>query len=451
MTDRKRVLEQFEFQKDFMESTVKANIENYRKGWGTVTVKDSEGNVIPDAKISITQKSHEFKFGANLFMLDELETKEKNDAYKKAFAETFNMATLPFYWNATEPQKGMLRYDKNSPKMYRRPARDLCMEFCEANGIEPREHALAFERFFPIWLKGATVAETKKELTRRYAEISERYKDRIPTIEVTNEMFWATGKITPAFYDEPDYVEWCFKLAEQYFPANQLAINESTASVLCQNGRPTDKYYTCIENAMLKGARIDAIGMQFHIFSQKKEEYDRTRVQYNPQTLYQRMDMYSRLGKPLQITEVTLPAYDDTEEGEAIQAQLLENLYTIWFSHPNVDQIIYWNFVDGYAYVPSDDPEVIANSQGNMSIGENIFYGGLLRFDMSEKPALTTLKNLIHKVWHTEGDFATDVSGSAKFQGFYGDYDITVTAKGKRVSKRVKLYSKGKNEFEIVI
>ena len=152
MTDRKRVLEQFEFQKDFMESTVKANIENYRKGWGTVTVKDSEGNFIPDAKISINQKSHEFRFGANLFMLDELETKEKNDAYKKQFADTFNMATLPFYWNATEPQKGMLRYDKNSPKMYRRPAIDLCMEFCEANGIEPREHALAYEQFFPKWL-----------------------------------------------------------------------------------------------------------------------------------------------------------------------------------------------------------------------------------------------------------------------------------------------------------
>ena len=451
MTDRKKVLEQFELQKDFMESTVKANIENYRKGWGTITVKDSDGNLIPDAKISITQKSHEFKFGANLFMLDELETKEKNDGYKKQFADTFNMATLPFYWNATEPEKGKQRYDKDSPKFYRRPAIDLCVEFCEANGIEPREHALAYEKFFPNWLKDATVPEIKRELTRRYAEISRRYKDKIPTIEVTNEMFWPEGRGTTAFYDEPDYVEWCFKLAEQYFPANQLVINDGTETVWCQNGRPTDKYYACIENAILKGARVDAIGMQFHIFSQKQEEYDRTRVQYNPQTLYQRMDMYSRLGKPLQITEVTLPAYDDSAEGEDIQAKLLEYLYTIWFSHPNVEQIVYWNLVDGYAYVPSDDPEVIANSQGNMSIGENIFYGGLLRFDMSEKPALTTLKNLIHKVWHTEGDFATDVSGSAKFQGFYGDYDITVTAKGKRVSKRVKLYSKGKNEFEIVI
>ena len=451
MSGRKKVLEQFELQKDFMNTTVQNNIEANRKGYATITLKDSKGNAIPDAKISVNQKTHEFKFGANLFMLEELETKEKNDAYKKHFADLFNMATLPFYWNATEPKKNKQRYAKDSPKMYRRPAIDLCMEFCEANGIEPREHALAYEKFFPDWLKDATVPQVKQELERRFAEVAERYGNRINTIEVTNEMFWPEGKGTTAFYDEPDYVEWCFKLAEKYFPANQLVINDGTKTAWCQSGRPTDKYYLCAENAMLKGARVDAIGMQFHIFSQKEDEYDCTKVQYNPQTLYQRMDMYSRLGKPLQITEVTLPAYDDTQEGESIQAQLLENLYTIWFSHKNVEQIIYWNLVDGYAYVPTNDPKVIANSQGDMTLGENIFYGGLLRFDMTPKPAYYTLKNLIENKWHTAESFATDAEGKAQFKGFYGDYDVTITVGGKTETRTLNLYSKGKNNFEIVI
>ncbi len=451
MTDRIKVLELFEAQKEFMDTTVAANIEANRKGWGTVTVKDSEGNIIPDALVSVEQLSHEFRFGANLFMLDELETDEKNALYKKHFAELFNMATLPFYWNATEPQKGKLRYAKDSPKFYRRPAIDLCIEFCEAHGIEPREHALAYEKFFPKWLADATVPEIKKELVRRYGEIAERYKDKINTIEVTNEMFWPEGQGTTAFYDEPDYVEWCFKLAEQYFPHNQLVINDSTKRAWCQNGRPTDPYYTCIENTMLKGARVDAIGMQYHIFSQKADEYDNTRVLYNPQKLYQRMDMYAMLGKPLQITEVTLPAYSGSAEDEEIQAKLLENLYTIWFSHKNVEQIIYWNFVDGYAYVPSDKHEVIAKSQGNMSIGENIFRGGMLRFDMSPKPIYFALKNLIEKKWHTHVDAATDGEGALRFKGFYGEYEVTVTAKGKTEKRKINLYSKGKNSFEIVI
>jgi len=449
MTDRKKVLEQFELQKDFMESTVQSNIENNRKGYGTITVKDSEGNIIPDAKISLNQTKHEFKFGANLFMLDELETKEKNDTYKRLFAETFNMATLPFYWNATEPEKGHLRYDKNSTKLYRRPAIDRCVEFCEEKGIEPREHALAYEQFFPKWLFGATVEETKKELERRYAEISERYKDKIPTIEVTNEMEWKKGR-TP-FYDQPDFIEWCFKTAEKYFPANQLVINEHTPSGWDDYCRPTDKYYSYIQANLLKGARIDAIGMQYHIFALKEDEYDKTRNRYNPEMLYNHMDLYSQFGKPLQVTEVTLPAYDGTDEDEEIQAKLLEYLYTIWFSYKNVEQIIYWNLIDGYAHVETDDQAVIDASQGDMTIGENKFRGGLLRFDMSPKPAWFTLKNLIENVWHTQGDYSTDADGKAQFKGFYGDYDVTITVGGKTETRTLKLYSKGKNNFEIVI
>lgn len=92
-------------------------------------------------------------------MLDELETEEKNELYKKYFADVFNMATLPFYWDATEPEKGKTRYDKDSPKVYRRPAVDLCIEFCEKYEIEPREHALAYNGFFPKWLYDVSVEE----------------------------------------------------------------------------------------------------------------------------------------------------------------------------------------------------------------------------------------------------------------------------------------------------
>ena len=195
MEDRRKVLELFEEQSEYMNDRVNSGIEAYRKGYAEITVKDENGNVIPDAKIKAVQKSHEFKFGANLFMLDELETEEKNEAYKKYFADTFNMATLPFYWDATEPEKGHTRYDKNSVKLYRRPPIDLCIEFCEKHGIEPREHGLAYEHFFPEWLYNASVFELKKAYENRCKEISERYKDKIRTIEVTNEMEEENGLI----------------------------------------------------------------------------------------------------------------------------------------------------------------------------------------------------------------------------------------------------------------
>ena len=415
MTDRRKVLEQFEKQKDFMKDRVQSGIESYRKGNAGITVKDRDGNPVSNVKIRVTQKNHEFKFGANLFMLDELETDEKNRIYKQRFADVFNMATLPFYWDATEPERGKTRYEKDSEKLYRRPPIDLCLEFCEQNNIEPREHALAYEHFFPDWLKEATVFEAKAQVQKRFSQIAERYRDRIPTIEVTNEMEWDEGKTV--LYNQPDYIEWCFKTAETYFPANQLVVNEWTGLPWGDRCRTSDKYYSYIEANLLKGARIDAIGMQFHMFYSKEEEYRQTRPYYDPGKLYAHMDLYSNFAKPLQVTEVTIPAYSNDPEDEAIQAELIEYLYSVWFSHPNMEQIIYWNLADGYAAF---------TTPGNMADGENYYRGGLLRFDMSEKPAYKRLRHLITEVWTTSETVTADERGEAHFRGFFGEYEVTV-------------------------
>ena len=440
MSDRRKILDLFEEQKDFVNEKVAYGIEKYRKGDAKLTVTDENGNPIPNAKIKVKQKNHEFRFGANIFMLDELETEEKNEQYKKYFADTFNMATLPFYWRDLEPEKGKPRYEKDSPKVYRRPAPDLCMEFCEQNGIEPREHALAYDHWFPYWLKDYSVDEVKKELERRYAEISERYADRIPTIEVTNEMEWASG--ISSFYDEPDFVEWCFKTAEKYFPNNQLGINEHQGLTWKDKCRFTDKYYAYIEANMLKGARIDAIGMQFHLFNRREQEYEKTRQMLDPKNLYKHMDLYSNFGKPLQITEVTIPAYSADAEDEAIQAEILETLYSIWFSHPNVEQIIYWNLVDGYAN---------GAKPGDMTVGENYYYGGLIRFDMTPKPAFLKLRELLEKRWHTETELVTDENGNAEFRGFYGDYTVDVAVSGKVLTTDLSLSKSSVNSINIAL
>jgi len=435
MNDFRQVLDLFDEQKDFWKKKVADGIEQHRKGDATIQIVDQNKVPVKDAKVKIKQKNHEFRFGANLFMLDELETPEKNERYKKAFSDVFNMATLPFYWDSLEPERGKPRYAKDSSKVYRRPPIDLCIEFCEKHGIEPREHALAYEHFFPEWLYEASVEEIKKALEKRYAEISARYAEKIPTIEVTNEMGWAKGKT--AFYDDPDYVRWCFALAEKYFPNNRLVINDSTGRSWQDNCRATDKYYAYTEATMLKGARIDAIGMQYHLFNRREEMYEKTRETLNPKSLYKHMDLYSNFGKPLQVTEVTVPAYSWEAEDEELQAKIIEHLYSIWFSHPSVEQIVYWNLVDGYAHLWDPDPEKIKASQGNMSLGENYYHGGLLRFDLSPKPAYNKIRELTQNVWHTELTLTTDENGLVAFRGFYGDYEVEITTGEGQLAKSV--------------
>ena len=454
MHDREKSL--VHFRNPEVRAMLQANIEKYRKGDGTVTVLDAAGKPVAGASVKLVHKKHECKFGANLFMLEEFETPEKNERYKQYFSELFTMATLPFYWSATEPEKGHFRYEKGSSPMYRRPPIDLCMEFCAEMGIEPREHALAYDFQFPKWLKGLSPEEVKIELERRYQEISSRYADKIPTIEVTNEMNWPEGMNVTRFYEQPDFLAWCYEMAEKYFPNNQIAINEAMNESWLQRGRVTDIYYSYIENLQLKGKRIDAIGMQFHALTSSDmiptEPQRMLPVMYNPQKLLSRLDLYARFGKPLQITEITLSAAGPQPENEEIQAELLEGLYSTWFAHPNVEQIIYWNLVDGYAYVDSEDPEVIKKSMGDMTIGENRFYGGLLRFDMTPKPAYYKLKELLQETWHTEVKTVTDANGQLRFRGFWGDYEAEVCIPGQPMQKCILTHaSHGNGKLSICL
>ena len=366
-----------------IEKRIQDGIEKNRKGNFTVKAKAGE-------KVAVKLKNHKFRFGCNMFMLDEIpDDKSKNEIYKAKLTEFFNMATVPFYWDATEPEEGKTRYEKNSAKLYRRPPADLCVEFCEKNGLEPREHALCYNGFFPDWLKAKTVEEEKALIEKRMQEISSRYADKIPTIEVTNEMLWPSGKTQ--FYSQPDYIDFCFKLAEKYFPNNTLCINE-WSSIWESNETPWDNYYSYINGELLKGGRIDAIGMQYHVFH-KKEKY----------------------------LEETRKLYDLAQS----QADVLEKLYSLWFSYPNVSQIVYWNLVDGYAAF---------TTPGDMEGGENYYRGGLLRFDMSEKPAYKRLKHLIKEVWTTDETILADKNGNVNFRGFYGEYEVTVGKKTYNVN-----------------
>mgnify|MGYP004637136215 FL=1 len=441
MSRRDDVMALFDKNEAQTEERVNAGIEQNRKGFCRVEIVDGDGKKVSGAKVHAVLKKHEFKFGANLFMLDELESDEKNEKYKEYFKDLFNMATFPFYWDALEPEKGKQRYDRDSCKIYRRPAPDLCLEYCEKYGIEPREHALAYEHFFPEWLRGKDSYTVKKELSRRMREIGERYGAKIPTMEVTNEMDWNDGAVKIDFYKDDNYVEWCFKEAEKYMGANKLAINE-WSGVWDAYGRNRDWYYMEIERALSKGARIDAIGMQYHMFYRAEEELEKTRNFYNPNHLYKILDRYSDFNLPIQVTEITIPAYTDKAEDEELQAEIIRKLYSIWFSHRNVEQIIYWNLVDGYAaFAP----------QGDMTNGENYYRGGLISFDFRKKPAYKTLMELIHKQWHTDEKITANADGEAEFKGFYGTYELEVEANGKKETREINFTKYASDKITVSI
>jgi len=442
MGRRDDVLKYFNAQAPLWRERAARGVEEHRKGDAYLCIADAEGNPV-EASVRLRQKTHDFKYGANLFMLEEMESAEKNEIYKEKFAEAFNLATLPFYWSDLEPEEGKPRYAKDSVKVYRRPAPDLCLEYCRAHGIAPKAHCLTYVNFTPDWVDLDNIDDAKKKLQRRYASLAAHYADEISDWEVINETLCKGHRQQKtAFFKAPELVEWNFALAEKYFTANKLIINEAThiwEKLYCFDRSP---YYLQIERALSKGVRIDSIGMQFHNFVRAEKEPDTASELYNPEHLYEVLDTYAALNKPIQLTEVTIPAYTDSEEDEALQAELLENLYRIWFSHPAMEAIIYWNLVDGYAaFAP----------QGDMSAGENYYRGGLLRFDMSVKPAYTAIQNLFEKEWRTNVSVQTDAEGKAAFRGFYGTYDAEITVNGQTCTKQIHLRKGAENCMQITL
>ena len=75
------------------------------------------------------------------------------------------------------------------------------------------------------------------------------------------------------------------------------------------------------------------------------------------QKVWDTAETFARLRRPIHFSELTVLSDDpgadhskswpSTPEGERRQAEYLEKLYTLLFSHPAVEGIGWWNFVDG--------------------------------------------------------------------------------------------------------
>lgn len=426
-------LKTFEENKDIMEGRVKSDIEKHRKGWCKVRLTDQNGNPLKNTKVKINQKTHDFKFGAHIFMLDEFETEEKNKKYREIFKDYFNLATVPIYWDGLEPEEGKPRFDKSSPKVYRRPAPELCLQYCEENGIGAKMHCLVYDKFIPDWLPKKDLKKMEELYEERIRQIAERYAGRLYEIEAINETFcthaWSTQSVIS---EKRDIVEWAFELCRKYFPYDTLLINEGNPIAKLHQNDYRSPYFIQIEKALLKGAQIDKIGLQNHIFTgctaKTPEEYEAAVKEgaddlLNPKKVLKALDIVGEFGLPLEFTEVTLPTFGDTEEDEKIQAEILKNIYSVWFSHPAVESIVYWNTVEGYCYIEDGvDPQT---ARWN----ENRCRGGLFHHDLTPKKSALMLKKLMNETWHTDEELVTDQNGYAEFRGFYGEYNAEVNGK----------------------
>lgn len=437
---RENVMRSFDEMGDTLTRRNAENTEKYRKG--EMTLRFPAGEHL----VTVKQVKHAFLFGSTAFMLGSFEKEEKETRFRKEFLRLFNQAVVPFYWTGIEPEEGQLRFTEDSPFLYRRPAPDTVLRFCRENGIEPKGHCLAWHEAVPAWLADHTPEERKEILERRFRQIAERYADAIPSFDIINESCSDQPRGISRLF--PNYEEYALELGQKYFPHNRKIINE-TNEALWLNYSRTGKYNPFafqLTEFLRRGLPFDEIGLQYHIFV-KKETWSAAKHKLgmnpinsflNAENMLGLLDLFDRFGLPMNLSEITIPSYwgGDAEKEEA-QAALAEMLYRIWFATPHMKSIVWWNLVDGYA----------AKAPIGVGEGENIYGGGLLRFDLSEKPAYRALDRLINREWHTET--TVKCADTLSLRAFFGDYEITVEdARGKRTEKIS--FTKDRSEFSVL-
>ena len=390
---------------------IQARIEKYRKGTLTVTVVDKRGKPVPGASVQITQTRHAFLFGCNFFGLNPSDTSAAQKAYQSEFTALFNYATLPFYWGAFEPVQGKPDYDHLQ----------TLAAWSVAHGVTVKGHPLVWHEVWPGWAPTDPNAAIPL-LHARVFDLVPRYKNTIHIWDVLNEANGAASHTPPNGESKWIVRDGPAPVVETALGWARAAGKGLPETFLYNDYDTGDSNVALLTQLQKDGKLPDVIGLQSHMHG---GEWPMTKVWAVTQT-------FAQFGRPIHYTETTvisgprrdnpsngnLPDWNTTPEGEAQAGGFyVTQFYSLLFSHPAMRAITWWDFSDLNAW------------QGAPS--------GLVRKDMSPKPAYTRLLDLMHRQWWTKANGKTDLNGILTRRVFYGDYTITVTdASGKKTRIR---------------
>jgi len=297
-------------------------------------------------------------------------------------------------------------------------------------GITTKGHPLIWPSNQPIWVSELSAEELDDVLYGRVTRIIEHFRGLVDCWDVVNE---------PTHVDNFEEPLGSWMQVDTPAAATALALTWARASnqeatLLVNDWRNDDEYHTILEDVIASGARFDAIGLQSHMHTGT----------WTLERVWETCERFKDLNVPLHFTEVTVlsgdlktdddwdsyhPGWDTTPEGEALQSEYVPALYTTLFSHPSVQAITWWNLSDLEAW------------QGAPA--------GLLRNDMSPKPAYEQLMRLIHKEWWTNAEATTNEQGEALIRGFYGQYLLTIESGAQTVQKLIHLEAGQSNILEV--
>ena len=383
--------------KPWSDDAIRTRIRQHRTADVTLTVAGADGKPLANAEVTVSQQRHRFLFGSNAFVINTADASETQKKYQERFAALLNYATLPFYWGGYEAAEGKPNADKLR----------MMAEWCAKNNIRAKGHPLTWHEVVPKWLPAKPLDEVQTLQAGRVTRDVKAFAGLIDNWDVANE-FCAT----PTYQlDKNPIAQLCRKLGQ--VELLKLVFNAARnanpkAELLLNDYDTSEKYVALLKSCLDAGVPIDAIGIQSHMHG----------GYWGAQKTWETCERFAKFGKPLYFTETTIISgdkkqnmnwqghYDDwltNDAGEQRQNEQVTEFYRILFSHPAVHGVTWWDFSDHGAWLGAPS--------------------GLVRKDMTPKPAYESLMKMARQEWwNAPQKLTTGKDGVVTFAGFLGSY-----------------------------
>ena len=375
-----------------------ARIEKIRTAPIELRVIDAAGKPVPKAEVKVRLVQPAFIFGtevdAGLLLADTPDAKKHRDNLLALFdtAVLGNAMKWPSWGSSPAKRAQALQ----------------ASDWIDANKLRQRGHNLVWpgNQFSPKHIVNmpAPKAELPLLIKEHIRDILTANKGRMVAWDVINEMTHERDYFK--YMPELEAAEW-FKLARELDPGAQLFINEYGMLNSPNSPNKIAEYVTLIHRLRAAGAPIDAIGVQGHVGRQPR----------NPVDVLKDLDLLSKAGLPVQITE-----FDINSPDEELQGDYTRDFLIALYSHPSVTGFTMWGFWQSKHWKPD---------------------GAMFRTDWSEKPNAKVWRDLVRNQWLTKVATTTDAQGKVNTRGHLGEYEFTVTAGQKTLVQRRTLTQTG--------
>lgn len=321
-------------------------------------------------------------FGASFF------DPNANETFMVRYRELFNFATTPFYRRRVESVEGQPDW----------ATRDRLFDILDEWAMPRKGHPLTWwiEHGLTDWMKKLSYKTLKEVIYQQVFDTVSRYKDRCKIWDVINEAHDPIVKGNDLNLN----TEQVFEITELACRATRDADPEAIRIV--NINRPWGVYRSewemmdpmhaveYVEELATRGIEYEVLGVQ--TYHGGPEHYCRDMAEQSAM-----MDQYIALGKPIHISEVQTPSAMEAEPlkwlggrvapsgwwhrpwDPEVQADWVEQFYTIAAAKREVGAITWWNLSDRRSFWP---------------------HGGLLDANDQPKPAYHRLQQLIETFHH---------------------------------------------------